>query len=436
MRSGYWFLPSLLSVAAIGLAFGAVAFDDAISRRGLERLPWAYTGGAEGASAVLGAIAGSVITIAGVVLSLTLLTLSLASTQFGPRLLRNFLRDLVNQLVIGSFVATFLYCLLVLRTIRHGDEGDFVPHISVSLGVLMAVGSMAVLIYFVHHVSSSIHVDRVIAGVFDELTAAIDRLFPDRIGEQQGRPREAVPDGFEREAREVRSEADGYLQAIDGDALLSLASQEDLVVRLERRPGHYVFAGSVLARVWPAGRAGDAVDREVRDAFTLGVQRTPVQDVEFSVDQLVEIALRALSPGVNDPFTAIRCVDRLGSALCRLAQRAIPSPYRSDSEGRLRIVAWPIAFPRLLAASFDQIRQSARSNAAVRIRLLEVIAGIADCACRPEDLAALREQAEMIERGCREDLPEENDAAAVSERYRAVLARLRPEESARAAAGS
>jgi uncharacterized membrane protein len=413
-----------MSAGAIALAFATVALDDALSRAGIQRPSWVYAGGAQGASAMLGAIAGSMITIAGVVFSLTLLTLSLASTQFGPRLLRNFLRDLVNQVVIGSFVATFLYCLLVLRTIRHGDEGAFVPHLSVTIGVLMAVASIAVLIYFVHHVSSSIQVDQVIAGVFDELTNAIDRLFPDRLGEQADRPSEALPEGFESDAREIRAAGAGYLQRIDGARLLSLSAEADVVVRLDRRPGHYVLARDILAHVWPGVRLDDTLTQQLRDAFVLGPQRTPAQDVEFSIHQLVEIAVRALSPGVNDPFTAIRCVDRLGSALCHLAEREMPAPYRSDPEGKLRLVAHPTTFPRLVAASFDQIRQASRSNAALTIRLLEVIAGIADCARRPEDLAALRRHAEMIERGSREALPEENDRADASERYRAAIRRL------------
>jgi uncharacterized membrane protein len=368
------------------------------------------------------------ITIAGVVFSLTLLTLSLASTQFGPRLLRNFMRDLANQAVLGSFVATFLYCLLVLRTIRHGDEGAFVPHLSITVGVLLAVASIGVLIFFVHHVSSSIQVDQVIAGVFEELKVAIDRLFPDRLGEEDERPLARLPERFEREAQEVRADADGYLQVIDGDRLLSLAGTRDLVVRLEHRPGHYLLARGVLARVLAPAPLDDELERELREAFVLGPQRTPTQDVEFSVDQLVEIAVRALSPGVNDPFTAIRCVDRLGSALCRLAERAIPSPYRHDREGHLRVVAFPTAFRDLLAASFDQIRQYGRSSAAVTVRLLEVIAAIADCARRRDDLAALRQHAMMIERGSRDGLPEESDRADVAARYQEASRRLAARE--------
>ena len=165
IRSSFWFLPSLMACGAVALALATVALDGSVTDDWLQTLAWVYTGGAEGASAVLETIAGSMITIAGVVFSLTLVALSLASSQFGPRLLRNFMRDTANQVVLGTFVATFLYCLLVLRTIRRADEVAFVPHLSVTLGVLFAIASLGVLIYFIHHVSVSIQADEIIARV-------------------------------------------------------------------------------------------------------------------------------------------------------------------------------------------------------------------------------------------------------------------------------
>ena len=169
--------------------------------------------------------------------------LSLASSQLGPRLLRNFMRDTANQVVLGTFVATFVYCLLVLRTVRRADEVAFVPHLSVSIGVLLAIVSIGVLIYFIHHVSVSIQADEVVARVGRELQEGIDRLYPGQLGKPGSdfskAPGEAeLPVAFAREARPVRSLADGYLQLIDADALMALASEEDLLLRLERRPGH------------------------------------------------------------------------------------------------------------------------------------------------------------------------------------------------------
>lgn len=337
VRSSFWFIPVVMAVGALALAYATISLDAPLTNW-LERTwGWTFQGGAEGAGNVLGTVAGSMITIAGVVFSMTLVALSLTSSQLGPRMLRNFMRDTSTQVVLGTFVATFLYCLLVLRTIRRAEEVLFVPHLSVSLGVVLAVVSIGVLIYFIHHVSVSIQANEVVAGVSRELIEGIDRLFPEDVG--QGAPRIPIepPDAsfleaFEREARPVAAAGDGYLQFIDTDVLLELAKEEDVVLRLERGPGHYIVADRPLVLVWPGDQVNDKLTARVRSAFALGNQRTPRQDIEFAVSQLVEIAVRALSPGLNDPFTAIACVDHLGSALSRLAQREMPSPYRHDGQ--------------------------------------------------------------------------------------------------------
>lgn len=420
IRSSFWFIPLVMIGGAVALAFGTVALEVPLTDWLEHAWGWTFTGGAEGAGAVLATIAGSMITIAGVVFSMTLVALSLASSQLGPRLLRNFMRDTTTQVVLGTFVATFLYCLMVLRTIRHAADAAFVPHLSVSLGVLFAVVSVGVLIYFIHHVSVSIQVNEVVARVSTQLIEGIDRLFPVPIGKGAPEVPAEPPDaGFletlKREARPLGADADGYLQFIDGEALLALAVQEDVVFRLERRPGDYVVAGRPLLCVWPGDRVSDGLTEQVNAAFALGHQRTPDQDIEFVVNQLVEIAVRALSPGLNDPFTAIACVDHLGSALCRLAQRDIPSPYRHDEQGQLRLIAPAISFPEITNAAFNQIRQYGRSSVAVTIRLLETIAVVAEFTRRPEDRAALSRHAMMIARGAREGLPEDEDRRMVEE---------------------
>ncbi|MDT8442133.1 MAG: DUF2254 domain-containing protein [Desulfuromonadales bacterium] len=425
VRSSFWFLPALMAGGAMVLAFATVALDTQVTDWLALNWGLTFTGGAEGGSSLLGAIAGSMITIAGVVFSMTLVALSLASSQLGPRLLRNFMRDTTTQMVLGTFVATFLYCLLVLRTIRRAEEIVFVPHLSVTLGVLLAVVSVGVLIYFIHHVSVSIQANEIVARVGTELIEGIERLFPENIGRGAPRiptepPHAGFLDMFDREARPIVSAGDGYLQYVDGDTLMALAMQEDVVIRLERRPGHYVVAAGPLALVWPGSRVTDQLVARVNTAFALGNQRTSGQDIEFAVNQLVEIAIRALSPGVNDPFTAMTCVDRLGSALCRLAQRDMSSPYRHDTQGQLRVIAPVITFPDITDVAFDQIRQYGRTSTAVTIRLLETIARVASSAYRPEDRAALLRHAEMIARGAREGLPEEEDRQKVEERFQSA----------------
>lgn len=427
LRSSFWFLPSLMAAGAVMLAFGSVALDESMPDQWLRAQGWAYTGGAEGASAVLGTVAGSMITIAGVVFSLTLVALSLASSQFGPRLLRNFMRDTANQVVLGTFVGTFLYCLLVLRTIRRADEVAFVPHLSVTLGVLFAIASLGVLIYFIHHVSVSIQADEIVARVATELMLGIDRLCPDQ---ERGRAapdssKVELPTAFDREALPVHASDDGYVQILDLETLVALGAEADALIRVERRPGQYAVRDSPLAMVWPQDRVTERFAARVNAAFVLGTQRTPGQDVEFSVDQLVEIAARALSPGVNDPFTAMTCVDRLGSALCRLARRELPTPYRRDGENRLRLVTQPVTFAGMVDAAFNQIRQHARLSTAVTLRLLDTLAVIAAATRRPEHRAALLRQAEMLVRGAREALPEAQDRLEVEARFETTARTLR-----------
>ncbi|RRQ24079.1 DUF2254 domain-containing protein [Guyparkeria sp. SCN-R1] len=425
LRTSFWFIPAIMVFGAVVLSAVAIQADHLAKGEGWLASGWVFTGGPDGANAVLSIIAGSMTTIAGVVFSMTLVVLSLASSQLGPRLLRSFMRDPPTQVVLGTFVATFLYCVLVVLTIRRGDEDAFVPHLSVTLGVLLAVISLGVLIYFIHHVAISIQANQVVARVGHELIDVLERLFPETIGQGPAGESASAPDAaflrrFDREAEPVCSSGDGYLQFIDADALMALAVRDDVVVRLECHPGHYVVAGGPLLRVWPTGKRGDKLAREVNAAFALGNQRTSGQDIEFALYELVEIAVRALSPGINDPFTAIACVDRLGSALCRLATREMPSPYRHDSEGTLRVIAPSPSFPTMLDAAFDQIRQHGRTNVAVSIRLMETLVLITAFAHRPADRAAILQHAEMIRRGAWLSFAEQEDREALEKPYRAV----------------
>jgi len=285
-----------------------------------------------------------------------------------------------------------------------------------------------VLIYFIHHASASIQASYVIKSVADDLNASIDRLFPDKFGtappEHETGPRTTLPPSFERYASLVRTSASGYLQAIDSEQLMRLAMQHDLVLRVDSRPGRFVIQEDALLAAWPGDRVSDRLARQLEDTFVIGRDRTPTQDVEFVVDQLVEIAVRALSPGVNDPFTAMACIDRLGEALCRLAQRALPSSHRLGEDGQLRVVARPVTFVDVTEGAFDQIRQYGRSSEAVTLRLLAIIERVAHAAHRAEDRAELRRQATIIQRNSLEVIPEEQDRRAVDEQFRRVIEAL------------
>jgi len=424
VRSSFWFVPTTMAGAAVVVAIGSVRVDKAAAAWLALHAGWEFTGGAEGASAVLGIIAGSMITIAGTVFSMTLVALSLASSQLGPRLLRTFMRDTSTQVVLGTFIAAFVYCVLVLRTIRRAEEALFVPHLSVSLGVVLAVVSVGVLIYFIHHVSVSIQANEVAARIARELLQKVDLLFPEHAG-HAGHPITMAPDAdilaaFDRDSGAVPAKESGYLQFIDRHALLALATREDVVIRLERKTGNFVVAGCPLVVISPKARVTNQLAERVQSLFVLGHQRTSDQDIEFGVNQLVEVAVRALSPGVNDPFTAMACVDQLGSVLCRIAGRDMLSPYHYDEQHHLRVIGRVDTFQEVVDAAFNQIRQYGRTSAAVTIRLLETIAVITGFVHRPEDRATLLRHAEMITRGAREGLPEEEDRRVVEERWVAV----------------
>ena len=409
-----------MTVVAVALSFATIALDWVVQERLLRQIQFIWIGGTEGARQLLSTIAGSMITVAGVVFSITIVVLTLASSQFGPRLLRNFMRDRGNQIVLGTFIATFTYCLLVLRSI-HGDGGsNFVPYISVTFGIVLSLFSVAVLIYFIHHVSVIIQAPTVIAMVSAELQEVIERLFPEKLGKAPVKPLNAqIPEDFESNAEPIRALETGYLQAIDSDRLLEVALENDLLVRVNYRPGQFVVAGSPLLNASPRANVSKELSIKFNEAFVLGPYRTPTQDVEFCIDQLVEVAVRALSPGVNDPFTAVNCVDRLGAALCQLSERDIPSPYRFDEKNRLRVIAYPMNFADLTAASFNQIRQYGRESVSVTIRLLETLLVVARRVTRKEDREALLRQASMIQRGS-QALAEGWDRQAVTERYRVI----------------
>lgn len=427
IHSSYWFIPMLMAIGAVVLAFTLVSLDRAGKAGPIEQLGWVYAGGPDGARAVLSAVAGSLATVTATAFSITIVALQLAASNFGPRLLRNFMQDTGNQLVLGTFIATFIYCLLVLRTIHGEDYNLFVPQLSVTVGIVLAITSIGVLIYFIHHASTIIQASHIITEVSHDFDQAIDRLFPEEIGQgisESQRPIGEIPKQFDQEAASIRANDVGYLQVIDDDDLMKLASQHDLLIRLQVQPGQFIVKGNELVKVYPRERVDRSLSDHIRKAFILGRERTEQQDIEFPIDQLVEIALRAISPAVNDPFTAIRCIDRLSAGLSSLAQRQFPSPYRYDQAQNLRVIAQVVTFERLVDQAFNPIRQYAQSDSAVTIRLLVAITRIAEANCYATYQFILRHHAEMILRGSKEGLSEEYDRKAVEQWYDKAIAAI------------
>ncbi len=429
IRTSYWFVPSLLVVGAFALSQLTLWIDQAVETQWAQEVGWLYTGSAQGARALLATIASSMIGIAGVVFSITIVALTLASSQLGPRLLRNFMRDLGNQIVLGTFLATFLFSLMILRKV-HGDDGglsgESVPQISMLVAMLLALAGVGVLIFFIHHVASSIQAPNVIASVSRELQAAIDQLYPEEVGYEPSQKLEQeaagvqIPGEFESHSRTVCADSDGYIQRFELDQLMQEAVACDLIVRVEHRPGQFVENGDIVIRVWPDERVDDALARRLRQCFLVQTQRSMAQDAEFSVDQLVDIAVRALSPGINDPTTAMHCIDRLGACMSRLGERQFPSPYRLDPQGGLRIVVRDQSIEDYLDAAFNQVRQNSRDTLSVMIRMLESFERMANHMKHEKGRACLAEHVRMVYEQAADAVTAPRDRNKLEQRYEEV----------------
>ncbi|MEM0961143.1 MAG: DUF2254 domain-containing protein [Bacteroidota bacterium] len=442
LRSSYWFLPSLMALGATALAVLTTTLDGMLGADWLDGVPWLQPSQADGARSVLSTIAGSMIGVAGVTFSITIASVVYASGQYGPRLLSNFMRDRGNQITLGTFIATFIYCLLVLQTVRAQGEDTqdlsaFVPHIALLTGVVLALLSITVLIYFIHHIPESILVSNVIAGIGRELLAKMDAAEADRsYGQDETTDQneavtltarygmtadispEQVPDEFFDDAARVKATGTGYIESIDTDAMVATAIEHDLLIRLRYRPGDFVTEGDALMLVWPPD-TDEAVCGGLNEMFAWGKSRTPLQDTRFLVNELVEIAARALSPGVNDPFTAMSCMDWLGAALKRMRGQDFPSETRFDDEGELRLVATSSTYADLVDSSFGQLRPYAASDRNAALHALKILGEVGGATDGETACSALRREVDALLVSAGESLGPA-DLKAVEKRHRTV----------------
>jgi uncharacterized membrane protein len=414
LRASLWFLPGLIVACSVALAVALVEVDGRVRPEFLAQYPRLFGAGAEGSRGMLGAIAGSMITVAGVTFSITIVALSLASSQYTPRILRNFMSDRANQAVLGVFVGVFTYCLVVMRTVRGGDEGVFVPSLSVAFAVVLAVLAIGFLIYFIHHTAASIQASSIIASAARETTAAVDRLFPAEMGRGADETAPA-PEGEEAAGgvwQEVVSTSTGYVQSVDDDALLGLAVEYETVLRMECGVGDFVVEGGPLASLALDRPPDEATAARLAGAYTVRRFRTVEQDAAFGVRQIVDIALKALSPGVNDTTTAVTCVDYLSAICARVAVRRTPDARRYH-EGRLRVLARGATFESLLDEAFDQIRESAGGNAEAVLRMLRALGTVARHTADSRRLGHLAEHARRLRSLADRSIKSEYDRARI-----------------------
>lgn len=419
-RATLWFVPSALVAVAIA-AFGVtylldrLAFDHHFVFAG-----WVSSGSADAGRQIMTAIAAAVITVAGVVFSITIVAFTLASSQFGPRILRNFIRDRGTQFTLGTFVATFAFDVLTLGAISsHVARPDFVPHLSITVALALLMVDLVVLIYFIHHVTRSIQLPEVMAGIGRDLQGAIDELrrVPDELVSGLSPAETSIR--LAEDGADVRAGASGYLQYIRYGDLIDIATRSSSVIELYRRPGQFVVAHQAIARVWPASNSS-IIEDELARLHVVGSVRTPLQDAVFAIDQLVEIAIRALSPAVNDTFTSLTCIDWLGAGLIRIDSDQVGEGIHRDHFGVIRVIDAPLTYEELVKAAFDKIRQAGRGMPAVFIRQLRTLALLAATTPVAADQDVLRSHADMILRAAEESVAEASDLIDIRDRYTRV----------------
>lgn len=394
LRSSFWFVPACLMLASIVLALGFIELDRHVDPALRQRWPRVFAGGADGSRAMLSAIASSMITVAGVVFSITIVALAQAATQYTSRVLRNFMRDRINQAVLGVFVGVFTYCILVLQAIGDSGPRPFVPALAAFAGVVLAVVAIGFLIVHIHHVAASLQAGEIARTVMLETRGALQRLFPDDPGHGAQLSPPVPREGLAWQP--LPSSHTGYVQSAQPDALLDFAVQHDTLVRMDVAIGGFVAEGRPLAHLALAQPPDAVMVRAFNRLYAVDSYRTADQDPEFGFRQLVDIALKALSPAINDTTTAVTCIDYLSVLLEQVARRDA-GPACPSGHHRSRVIARGPGFAELADLAFGQILENAGGNTVVLLRLLRMVEEVAGVAPWPEGRRVLAARVEVIE---------------------------------------
>ena len=427
LKVSFWFAPLVMSLAAILLAWAMYWVDVHIPNELLQNNRLILSGSVSELRTVLITIATTTLATAGVVFTLLTLPLSTVAAQYGSRLLRVFLGDRITQLVLGMFVATFVYCISAATSLPAETVQFEAPQVTATVGLFLMLATFASLILLVQHISTMLQAPNIAAAAGAELLDVVRAEIPDEIssGDDHRQSGQQAPDTLvETEGSPVRVRDTGYIQYIDPEYMLTLVQERDLVIRLLHKPGHFVSRGDVVALVWPADRFDEQLEGQIGHAFQIGNGRTPTQDVEYAVNQLVEMAVRAMSPAINDPFTAMTCLDHVGNGLALFIRQGEKSSHYYDRDGRLRLVLEPVTFDELLSAAFDMLRHASCDNASVLLHMLKVIDTISQEAKSPEDRQQLLRHVNLIQAESHAGSLIERDRQSIHLRVEALQTKL------------
>lgn len=394
LSDSLWFVPSAIVLASLLLALALVDLSSALDARLLVRYPRIFGASAESSRSMLSTIAGSMVTTAGVTFSVMVLAVSQASTQYTPRVMRNFMRDRLSQVTLGALIGVFVYCLIVLRTVRSGDE-LFIPSVAVAAAVLLALVAVALLMYFIHHIASTLEAGEILGSVAKETLHFADRQFAEELRDEE--PAESLdssPRWTAAQWQGIPSSRSGYIQHLDVDGLTQTADRWNAVVRMERAVGEFVAQGTAIASIVGCPVSDDIVSG-VNDQYVIDTYRTVFQDPSFGIRQMVDIAIKALSPGVNDSTTAVTAVDYLAAVLVRIASRQIP-PNERLVRGEVRLIMRQPTFNEMLDEAFSEIRRNASNNPRVLLSILGALELVARAAKSPGRRKAVAGQLDKL----------------------------------------
>lgn len=412
-RESFWFVPSVFLLAAIVLAQGMIALDTRLPKDFSS--PWtsfAYRVGIDGSRSMLSAIGTSMLAVAATAFSITISVVVTASSTYGPRLVGNFMADRGNQMVLGVFVATFLYSLLVLRTIRSADDEAglpaFIPHMAVNLAILLAVADALVLVWFIHHIATSVRVETLAHGVRENFRAVVSRMHPEEPADDV-----VHTDGLQAGGALVTCDSVGFISAIDFTALCAAAESHESVVEILPRVGDHVLPHEPLARVWPESKAEDmqgAVRRHVRT----GDSRSAWQDIRYAEQQVLELAVRALSPGTNDPYTAVNAIEEVAAGVTLAVSRPVPG-NTMVKENTARVHYGIVEMNEIVDMPFDQIRPFAMDHVMVLTSLIDLGARIKAASIHDAVDDRVRHNIEVLMEDLRANNPNPYDLRQVEE---------------------
>lgn len=391
----FWAVPVACATGAVLLGVLLPLLDEGLQTE----VPYVFQGGPAGARGLLGTIATGMISMTGLVFSITMVVLQLASSQFTPRALGGFLDSRITQATLGVFTASFVFALTVTRAVRgdYGETGTFVPQVSVTVAFGLVLASVGLFLAFIHHITTSIQVSQVISRIGEHTLDLADAMYPENAidGEVETGPTWSPDPGAPRVAVSTRTRH-GALTFVDYDALVSFATEHDAVVTIDRPVGQFLTEGQDMLRVWGV----DALDEESRQKLYtyvgLASERQMRQDVAFGIRQLVDIAERALSPGINDPTTATQCIDELHRILRRLVGRESPSPYITDAGGRVRVVHDPQSIEGHIRLAVEEIAHYGSDSVQIPARLRDMLDDL-ETAAAQRYVPAIRRARELVD---------------------------------------